>query len=189
MWEKLKKRGSLTRRLRVHDNVKNAKKLKLFNCPLYGRQFVWKCSLNRHLKAHQVDKPFSCDTPGETFKISEKLTKHLKIHKGNEIFLCDICGKRFVEKPHLDKHLKLHQDKKLFSFKACGKGFTSGRNPSVRLKIVQLIQECKLILRRNLFLLMNVESGTVLRQVQHSAAVADPFFVRYAEFFSGKNVG
>ncbi|EFX72548.1 hypothetical protein DAPPUDRAFT_308202 [Daphnia pulex] len=112
--------SSMKNHLKSHSGVKS------HLCELCGRSFVFKSSLNSHIRINHNGeaKPFMCTICGHTCSRKQLLDDHERIHTNERPFECSICDKRFRTKSTLATHRRTHSDVKPFSCKICAKSYT-----------------------------------------------------------------
>ncbi|OWF52865.1 Zinc finger protein 829 [Mizuhopecten yessoensis] len=92
-------------------------------CPVCGKSFTTKHSLNMHQNVHSGSRPFTCNICGKSFTYDSALRDHKFVHSGKKIFECEICKKAFQQRSGLQMHAKIHQEKKAYECKDCGRAF------------------------------------------------------------------
>ncbi|XP_060084254.1 zinc finger protein 93-like [Ylistrum balloti] len=92
-------------------------------CPVCGKCFTTKHSLNMHQNVHSGSRPFTCKICGKSFTYDSALRDHKLIHSGKKNFECKICNKAFQQRSGLQMHAKIHDEKKAFECKDCGRAF------------------------------------------------------------------
>ncbi|XP_046452642.1 uncharacterized protein LOC124200448 isoform X2 [Daphnia pulex] len=112
--------SSMKNHLKSHSGVKS------HLCELCGRSFVFKSSLNSHIRINHNGeaKPFMCTICGHTCSRKQLLDDHERIHTNERPFECSICDKRFRTKSTLSTHRRTHSDVKPYSCKICAKSYT-----------------------------------------------------------------
>ncbi|XP_060094663.1 uncharacterized protein LOC132571888 [Heteronotia binoei] len=93
-------------------------------CPVCGKNFNFKSSLNAHWRMHKVDKPFECPECGKRLSTTASFKTHQRIHTGERPFKCSVCGKTFSQSSALTSHLRTHTGEKPYSCSECGKSFS-----------------------------------------------------------------
>ncbi|WAR18151.1 ZN658-like protein [Mya arenaria] len=80
---------------------------KPFECPVCGRGFNHKGTMNRHIVQQTKCGPYNhaCVFCGKAFPSKWKLENHLRIHTGEKPFTCHICGKSFNVKGTRRRHI------------------------------------------------------------------------------------
>ena len=76
----------------------------------------------RHLRAHEDDKPFRCNQCDATFNIEDNLRLHLAIHNTDNP-LCPECGKKFSRIASLKAHIMMHEKEENMICPECGDEF------------------------------------------------------------------
>ncbi|XP_060126874.1 zinc finger protein 585A-like [Zootoca vivipara] len=92
-------------------------------CPVCGKMFKWKSSLDAHSKVHTGEKPFKCLECGKGFSRSSSVTSHEKIHRGEKPYECAECGKSFIRRDSLISHQRIHTGEKPYKCLECGRRF------------------------------------------------------------------
>ncbi|XP_033742251.1 zinc finger protein 808-like [Pecten maximus] len=92
-------------------------------CPVCGKSFTTKHSLNMHQNIHSGNRPFTCNICGKGFMYDSALRDHKFIHSGKKKFECEICCKAFQQRSGLQMHAKIHKEKKAYECKDCGRAF------------------------------------------------------------------
>ncbi|XP_054833916.1 zinc finger protein 383-like [Eublepharis macularius] len=93
-------------------------------CPVCGKSFNFKSSLNAHWRMHKVDKPFECLECGKRLSTTASFKTHQRIHTGERPFKCSVCGKTFSQSSGLTSHLRIHTGEKPYTCSECGKSFS-----------------------------------------------------------------
>ncbi|XP_048346197.1 zinc finger protein 84-like [Sphaerodactylus townsendi] len=93
-------------------------------CPVCGKSFNFKSSLNAHWRMHKVDKPFECMECGKQLSTTASFKTHQRIHTGERPFKCSLCGKTFSQSSALTSHLRIHTGEKPYTCSECGKSFS-----------------------------------------------------------------
>ena len=75
-------------------------------CPECGKDFVKKCTLDRHINTIHLKDTFTCQQCGKSFNRGDNLARHKC--KESESIQCERCGKGFGKKYHLNRHMKTH---------------------------------------------------------------------------------
>ncbi|XP_034036609.1 gastrula zinc finger protein XlCGF57.1-like [Thalassophryne amazonica] len=94
-----------------------------FNCPIWGKRWRKKSTLDGQMRIHTKEKPFGCPECGKRFGQKDNMTRHLRIHTGEKPFGCSECGKRFIQKGNLTRHMIIHAGEKPLACSECGKRF------------------------------------------------------------------
>ena len=111
----------------MHMSIHKKKK---FSCVLCGRAYIFKRSLETHMRVHTGEKPYRCDVCGKDFSRKDAMNKHQKIHLGIKPFVCEACGRRFREKFELYRHSLSHTQEKPHKCTVCSRAY----NDKKRLK-------------------------------------------------------
>ena len=97
-----------------------------------------KSLLHQHIKALHYDDPFLCTICADTFVYKKSLDKHLKrVHKiGPQTFkyVCPECGKGTDDKTEFAIHLDRHDNLKRYSCNVCGQAFYAQSQLTTHLK-------------------------------------------------------
>ncbi|XP_046451608.1 uncharacterized protein LOC124199728 isoform X1 [Daphnia pulex] len=114
------------------DHLKLHSGIKSHLCELCGRAFVFRSSLNSHIRLnHRGEertkplKKFVCSTCGHTVSSKERLDIHERIHTDERPFECKYCDKKFREKGTLVRHIRTHTGERPFGCNICGKSYRS----------------------------------------------------------------
>ena len=104
-------------------------------CDHYNSQ---KSLLHQHIKAVHYNDPFVCDTCGDTFVYKKSLDKHLKrVHKlGPQTYkyVCPDCGKGTDDKTEYGVHLARHENLKRYKCNICSQAFYSQSQLTTHIK-------------------------------------------------------
>ena len=102
----------------------------MFPCHLCDRDYCWRSSLEKHLRAYYGEPQFSCPLCPRIFRHKASLEQHSfsKHNPGFQKFMCDLCGKNYLTKWGLTRHARIHSDpnnnSKSVLWKTCGKSYT-----------------------------------------------------------------
>ncbi|XP_046452636.1 uncharacterized protein LOC124200445 isoform X2 [Daphnia pulex] len=114
------------------DHLKLHSGIKSHLCELCGRAFVFRSSLNSHIRLNhrgeERTKPlknFMCSTCGHTVSSKERLGIHERIHTDERPFECKYCDKKFREKGTLVRHIRTHTGERPYECNICGKSYRS----------------------------------------------------------------
>uniref|UniRef100_A0A0P5C0S7 Zinc finger protein n=1 Tax=Daphnia magna TaxID=35525 RepID=A0A0P5C0S7_9CRUS len=114
------------------DHVKLHSGIKSHLCELCGRAFVFRSSLNSHIRLNhrgisrtKPPKNFMCSTCGHTVSSKERLGIHERIHTDERPFDCKYCDKKFREKGTLVRHIRTHTGERPYACNICGKSYRS----------------------------------------------------------------
>ncbi|XP_059351186.1 uncharacterized protein LOC130696249 isoform X2 [Daphnia carinata] len=114
------------------DHVKLHSGIKSHLCELCGRAFVFRSSLNSHIRLNhrgisrtKPPKNFMCSTCGHTVSSKERLGIHERIHTDERPFDCKFCDKKFREKGTLVRHIRTHTGERPYACNICGKSYRS----------------------------------------------------------------
>ena len=111
-----------------------------YKCPQPGCSHVnaQKSLLHQHIKAVHYCDPFLCTICAETFVYKKSLDKHLKrVHKvGPQSFkyVCPECGKGTDDRTEYGIHLDRHNNLKRYSCNVCGQAFYAQSQLTTHLK-------------------------------------------------------
>ena len=111
-----------------------------YKCPQPGCSHVnaQKSLLHQHIKAVHYCDPFLCTICAETFMYKKSLDKHLKrVHKvGPQSFkyVCPECGKGTDDRTEYGIHLDRHDNLKRYSCNVCGQVFYAQSQLTTHLK-------------------------------------------------------
>ncbi|KAM3848733.1 uncharacterized protein M6D78_005284 [Vipera latastei] len=93
------------------------------SCPLCGRAFTRKSSLNRHLIIHTGEKPYKCSHCGKSFNRKTNLLSHEMVHARDKSYQCSDCGKNFKPKWGVNAYQIDHTGEKVYKCISCKKSF------------------------------------------------------------------
>ena len=102
-----------------------------YKCPEPGcdHHNSQKSVLHQHIKAVHYNDPFVCNTCSDTFVYKKSLDKHLKrVHKlGPQMYkyVCPDCGKGTDDKTEYGVHLARHENLKRYKCNICSQAFYS----------------------------------------------------------------
>ena len=84
----------------------------MFPCHLCDRDYCWRSSLEKHLRAYHGEPQFSCPLCPRIFRHKASLEQHSfsKHNPGFQKFMCDLCGKNYLTKWGLTRHARIHSD-------------------------------------------------------------------------------
>lgn len=109
--------------LKCHISSVHNRENRTYLCPVCGKNFTTKHSLNMHQNIHSGNRPFTCNICGKCFMYNSALRDHKHIHSGEKKFECEVCNKAFQQRSGLQMHAKIHTEKKAYHCKECGRGF------------------------------------------------------------------
>ena len=124
--------------LTAHE--KTCYKGRRYKCPEPGcdHHNSQKSVLHQHIKAVHYNDPFVCDTCGDTFVYKKSLDKHLKkVHKlGPQTYkyVCPDCGKGTDDKTEYGVHLACHENLKRYKCNICSQAFYSQSQLTTHIK-------------------------------------------------------
>ncbi|KAK3088255.1 hypothetical protein FSP39_016644 [Pinctada imbricata] len=95
-----------------------------FPCPVCEKTYSTKSNLQTHMKKHSDENIFSCSTCDKSFVSASVLKAHLRTHTGDKPFVCPTCGVAFAKNIHLRRHLSIHTGIKPHECHVCGKRFS-----------------------------------------------------------------
>ena len=108
-----------------------------FKCNICSAKFVYKQSLNRHLRKHSGEKPHKCRYCSSTFAEKYVLQNHELTHSGDRDTKCPHCPKMFT-KIGIKRHVReVHLEIKPFKCDSCDKTFPSRS----KLKIHEVVHQ------------------------------------------------
>ncbi|XP_053699090.1 zinc finger and SCAN domain-containing protein 12-like [Sabethes cyaneus] len=90
-----------------------------FECTQCAKFFSTKTNLNRHLQAHDGNKPYVCHLCQKGFTQNGSLKQHLLIHQNIRPFVCNVCGQGFSQQKSLTFHMRRHTNEKPFVCPHC----------------------------------------------------------------------
>lgn len=108
--------------MQVHMRVHNEERP--FTCPTCGKRFSQRGNLTVHQRTHTQDRPHKCQVCDKTFREKAALKKHSQVHSGQRPFRCTICSRSFLMRGHLKTHWRTHTGEKPFQCKACNRRFS-----------------------------------------------------------------
>ncbi|CEP02160.1 hypothetical protein PBRA_002425 [Plasmodiophora brassicae] len=78
-------------------------------CEVCSKSFPDKCSLTRHMRVHNGERPFQCTICSVRFAQKGNLATHMKVHSVQKQYSCQECGASYQQKSSLTKHqLRTH---------------------------------------------------------------------------------
>jgi RNase P subunit RPR2 len=80
-------------------------------------------SMKNHLKSHSGVKSHLCELCGRSFVFKSSLNSHIRINHNGEAkpFMCTICGHTCSRKQLLDDHERIHTNERVIVSKLCQK--------------------------------------------------------------------
>ncbi|XP_036949834.1 zinc finger protein 135-like isoform X1 [Acanthopagrus latus] len=115
-----------------HDGIPAG--AKPFICPVCGKSYHIKNSLNTHMRSHSGGR-FSCSECKKTFHCRRYLVNHMRTHTGEKPFSCSVCGTRFAKSSTLKSHLRVHTGEKPFTCSVCKASFSHRYNLATHMRI------------------------------------------------------
>ncbi|KRF85665.1 oocyte zinc finger protein XlCOF28 [Drosophila virilis] len=93
----------------------------LFKCPHCTKAFVFKSSLDMHIRTHTGERPFQCPHCPKKYTLFAGLRGHILSHEGKTSFKCPHCRKYFVEKAKYHEHTLYHIGPQAYKCPHCPK--------------------------------------------------------------------
>ncbi|XP_055523805.1 zinc finger and SCAN domain-containing protein 2-like [Wyeomyia smithii] len=94
-----------------------------FECTQCAKFFSTKTNLNRHLQAHDGNKPYVCPLCRKGFTQNGSLKQHMLIHQNIRPFVCSVCEQGFSQQKSLTFHMRRHTNEKPFVCPHCAFAF------------------------------------------------------------------
>ncbi|XP_061162375.1 zinc finger protein 236-like [Saccostrea echinata] len=96
-----------------------------FKCETCDKSFPKWPQYQRHMKAHEEDKPFRCPHCAMSFNVNDNLKLHVATHvPANGEPTCPECGKKFSRIASLKAHIMLHEKEENLMCTECGDEFS-----------------------------------------------------------------
>ncbi|XP_073319153.1 uncharacterized protein [Pagrus major] len=115
-----------------HDGIQAG--VKPFICPVCGKSYHIKNSLNTHMRSHSGGR-FSCSVCKKTFHCRRYVVSHMRTHTGEKPFSCSVCDTRFAKSSTLKAHLRVHTGEKPFTCSVCEASFSHRYNLTTHMRI------------------------------------------------------
>jgi uncharacterized Zn-finger protein len=110
-------------RLHTCVNKHCAFDLKLRQCPLCHKKFIYKGDIKIHIQSVHDKIKYPCDLCNKEFTQKNNLNTHIQsVHNGLR-YLCDLCDKKFIKRDSLYSHIQSVHDKIKYPCDLCNKEF------------------------------------------------------------------
>ncbi|XP_059488301.1 zinc finger protein 271-like [Neocloeon triangulifer] len=129
------------------------KKLRPFLCPVCGKSYPLKKSLEFHMTMHTGEKNHVCKVCGHKFARIENLKQHMRIHNNEKPYSCEFCGRQFRQCGPLNIHRRTHTGETPYACHLCPQKFISNNHLKLHLNnhpkiLVRTEQKLKIHIKR-----------------------------------------
>ncbi|XP_037044361.1 transcription factor grauzone-like isoform X1 [Bradysia coprophila] len=96
----------LRHHLKMHQEVQEAQKGKVLNCPICKKKVQSKRLLAVHIRNAHGERKHQCTYCEKAFKTPKNLKEHIALHTGEDLYSCPYCDKSFKSNANMYSHRK-----------------------------------------------------------------------------------
>ncbi|XP_037044364.1 transcription factor grauzone-like isoform X4 [Bradysia coprophila] len=96
----------LRQHLRMHQEVQEAQKGKVLNCPICKKKVQSKRLLANHIRYSHGERKHQCTFCDKAFRSPKILKEHIALHTGEDLYSCPYCNRTFKSNANMYSHRK-----------------------------------------------------------------------------------